>query len=298
MAAQSRSTPPRPKLLQFAAINTFREFPSVRREWTLDRKLAAIKAGGFIGVVSRAPPITREALQAHGLRLWATADIVEASEIVPSFTNLKQIGAEKINVQMADHDTPTRSALALARRVMRVARALELDVAIEFHRDTATETPEKMFALADAYAKAEGERLNITWDFSHFGVIKHLSAPFYERIMERPDLVLPTDVFHFRPFNGHHAQIPVIDARGRRTPEYRDWLEFTDGLIEAWLREAPPGREMWTCPEMIPGGYGLSVDPPLFEQAVTIRRDVQRIWNRRVRDWRPPQRSGAAAASR
>ena len=292
---KTRRRSPLPQLHQFAALSTFTEFPSAKREWSLDRKLKTVKQARFVGVAGRGSLVTRKALDTHGLQFWATVDIGEVDEIVPCFNELTPLAPEKINVQMADHDTPTKTALPLARRIMQVARELELDVAIEFHRDTATETPEKRFALADAYAKAEDELLNITWDLSHFAVVKGLKAPYFERLMERPELVLKTDVFHFRPFNGHHAQIPVIDSRGRRTPEYRDWLDFTGELIRAWLLESPSGRGMWACPEMIPSGYGLSGDPPLFDQAIVVRRDLQRIWNRQVRQGHAPRAPRARA---
>ena len=282
-ANTTRLPSPLPKLHQFAALSSFTGFPSVKREWSIARQLKTIKQANFVGVAGRGSLVTREALDVQGLRFWSTADIAAIDEIVPCFDELKPLDPERINVQMADHDTTTEEALPLTREIMKIGRDMGLDVAIELHRDTATETPEKMFALADAYADAEGELLNITWDLSHFAVVKGLKPPYYERLMERPELVLRTDVFHFRPFNGHHAQIPVIDARGRRTPEYKDWLEFTTELLHAWLLESPSGRSMWACPEMIPSGYGLSVDPPLFDQAIVVRKDLQRIWNQHIR---------------
>ena len=64
-------------------------------------------------------------------------------------------------------------------------RKLGLEPAIEMHRDTCTETPEKTYALADAYQKATGELLPISWDFSHFAVVKHLVPGQFRRADDR-----------------------------------------------------------------------------------------------------------------
>ena len=83
----------------------------------------------------------------------------------------KDAGAHHVNVQLADEDTLTPEALGLALVLMQEGRKLGLEPAIEVHRDTCTETPEKTYALADAYQKATGELLPISWDFSHFAVV-------------------------------------------------------------------------------------------------------------------------------
>ena len=104
--------------------------------------------------------------------------------------------------------TPTDEAITRARQVMETAGNLEMDVAIEVHRDTCTETPEKAYALAEGFEKAEGRPLKMTWDFSHPAIIKHLSPPYWDRLAERVDLIQLAQQFHFRPFNGHHCQSP------------------------------------------------------------------------------------------
>ena len=88
----------------------------------------------------------------------------------------KDAGARYINVQLADHDTFPDEALRLTLRLMEEAdRIGEIEPAVEVHRDTCTETPEKTYALADGYFQRTGELLPMTWDFSHLSVVKHLS---------------------------------------------------------------------------------------------------------------------------
>ena len=93
--------------------------------------------------------------------------------------------------------------------------------------------------------------------------------------------------FHFRPFNGHHCQIPALGKGGRHTPEFLDWLEFADKVIETWLKAATPGREMFVCPEQGPPPYALSVFPDRWKEVQAIRDAVDRIWQRHVKGWRP-----------
>ena len=197
-------------------------------------------------------------------------------------------GASQVNVQMGNHDSPTRSAVALARRTLAAADAMGIEAAIEVHRDTATETPEKAYALADGFAKAEGRLLPMVWDHSHPAVIKHLPPPFAGRLLDRPELVQNSKWFHLRAFNGHHAQVPVIDGDGNPTPEFHDWIEFVDELIKLWLAAAPAGATLWTCPEMIASGYRLSVFTDNWSQAKFIKDAVDKVWRRRLPDWSPP----------
>jgi hypothetical protein len=167
---------------------------------------------------------------------------------------------------------------------MREGKKLGVEPAIEMHRDTCTETPEKTYALAEAYQKATGELLPISWDFSHAAVVKHLTpANFAQRLILRPDLVQRAQQFHFRPFNGHHAQVPVTDGKGGLTQEVKDWLPFAEAVFRCWLDgNRDSGREIFVCPEMGPvvGGYGLSTFPNSWEDAKVLRVEIDRLWRK------------------
>jgi hypothetical protein len=202
----------------------------------------------------------------------------------------KDAGALHVNVQLGDHDTPTRIALRLARKLMAEGNKLGLEVALEVHRDTCTETPEKAYALADGYEEATGELLPMTWDYSHLAVVKHLLAPFWPRLGGRPDLIQRAQQFHFRPFNGHHCQVPVTDGRGRLTPQFRDYVPFMEKVMDAWLATAPPGRELIAVPELGPlwMGYNLHAFPSSWEDAKVLREQIEKSWRRALKRWRPP----------
>jgi sugar phosphate isomerase/epimerase len=271
-----------------ATLWTLSGYGGKKGEWTIDEKLRRIKRAGFNGFLGRVPAVTRRHVERHGLLFAATVDMGSGQEVIPKLKAIKEVGATCVNVQMLDHDTPTRTAVALARRVIDAADTLEMNVSIEVHRDTCTETPEKLYALAEGYEKAEKRPLKITWDFSHPAIVKHLSPPYWNRLAERIDLIQLAQQFHFRPFNGHHCQIPALDRKGNFTPEFLDWLPFAEKVIETWLAAATPEREMFVCPEQGPPGYALSIFPDRWKDVQAIRDEIGKIWQKHVQNWKPP----------
>ena len=278
----------RPKIRHMAHLVSLLE--SGKRKLTIEQRLKLVKEAGFDGFTGRVPMITREHVEKSGLLFAATVDIGGIPEIKSKLRAIKAVGTRCVNVQMLDHDTPTKRAIEVGRRVMAASEELEMDVSIEVHRDTCTETPEKAYALAKGYEKAEGRLLKMTWDFSHPAVIKHLRPPYWDRLAERPDLIQLANQFHFRPFNGHHAQIPALGKGGKFTPEFVDWLEFSEKVIQCWLQTATAGREMIVCPEQIAGGYFLSVFGDRWKDVKAIRKAVDRVWKKNVKRWKPPRR--------
>jgi len=101
-------------------------------------------------------------------------------------------------VQLAGDEMLTPEALELTISLLTEGRRIGLEPAIESHRGTCTETPEKTYALADAFQQQTGELLPISWDFSHFAVVKHLVPEnFVQRLLVRPDLIQRAQQFHF-----------------------------------------------------------------------------------------------------
>lgn len=277
----------KPKIYHMASLWTLTGYGGKSGEWTVDQKLARIKKAGFDGFLGRVPVVTPELVQKHDLVFAATVDMGLAKDVKPKLLAIKEAGARCVNVQMLDHDTPTKRAVSLARKIMDVAGELEMDVAIEVHRDTCTETPEKAYALASGFEKAEKRLLKMTFDFSHPAVVKHLApSNYWSRLAERIDLIQLAQQFHFRPFNGHHAQIPAKNHKGELTPEFLDWLPFAEKVIETWLEAATPGREMFVCPEQGPPGYFLSVFPDRWKDVQAIRDEVAKIWKRKIQKWK------------
>ena len=277
-----------PKIYHLCSLGTLGGYGGKKGEWSTAKKLKKIKDAGFDGFVGRIFMVTPDEVAASGLVFACTTDLGGIREIKPKLREIKAAGARCVNVQMLDHDTLTPRAVEVARHLMAAAEDLEMDVAVEVHRDTCTETPEKAYALAAGYEKAEEKPLKMTWDFSHPAVIKHLSPPYWERLAERVDLIQLAQQFHFRPFNGHHAMIPAIDHKGKIIPEFVDWLEFAEQVMACWLEAAEPGREMFACPEQIAGGYHLSVFPDRWKDVQVVRHELDRVWKRQLKKWKAP----------
>ncbi|MBT3346019.1 MAG: xylose isomerase [Gemmatimonadetes bacterium] len=276
--------PKKPKIRHLCSLGTLGGYGG-KKEWSVPRKLKQIRKAGFDGFLGRVAMLSREEVDDSGLIFACTTDMGGVDEAEPKLTAIKEHGARVCNVQMLDHDTTTELAVEVARKVISVGEQLDLDVSIEVHRDTCTETPEKAYALAAGFEAAEGRPLKMTWDFSHPAVVKHLAPPYWDRLAERPDLMKLANQYHFRPFNGHHAQVPALNAKGKVTPEFLDFMEFVDRVLANWLETAEPGREMFSCPEQIGGGYMLSVFGDRFKDVQTIRKYIDKSFRKHLRTW-------------
>lgn len=271
---------------QVVNLWTLLQHPSPEDEWTLDRKLQAIKEADFDGVCWASHRKPYEGMDRFGLIFVGGMASGRQSEFPSLLQSLKEAGAHHVNVQLAGDEVLTPEALGLTLALMEEGRRLGLEPAVESHRGTCTETPEKTYALADAYQAATGQLLPISWDFSHFAVVKHLlPEDFSARLLVRPDLIQRAQQFHLRPFNGHHAQIPITDGRGNLTREMEEWLPFAEAVLRCWLeKNGDSGREIFVCPELGPvsGGYALSTFPNSWDDTRRLRTEIDKLWKRLV----------------
>jgi hypothetical protein len=272
----------KPVLRHIANLWTLMGHPSREAEWSLDKKLEAIQDAGFDGVCWAPSAELHEDCKRLGLIFvggMASGDVANFPQLM---NDLQRFGAKHVNVQLGGDTLETPEALRLTLALMDCARHLGLLPAIETHRGTCTETPEKAYALADAYQQATGELLPLSFDFSHFAVVKHLvPSNFEEKLLVRPDLIQNAQQFHLRPFNGHHAQVPITDGTGRLTQEVKDWLPFAKATLACWLEgNRESDREIFVCPELGPveGGYALSTFPNSWEDAKVLRTEIEAIW--------------------
>jgi hypothetical protein len=277
----------RPAFKQVANLWSLWDYPSTSEPWSLEQQLDAVKDAGFDGFTAQLGPA--HAREAQKREMFVVGYFSSGDE--DGFTELlksqKDAGARHVNVQLADHDTDPGDALRLTLRLMEEAdRIGGLEPSIEVHRDTCTETPEKTYALADGYFKGTGELLPMTWDFSHLAVVKHLAAETYvERLLVRPELIQRSQQFHFRPFNGHHCQVPVTRGDGSLTQEINDWLPFVGATMRTWLEgNAGPDRVLIAVPEMGPvrGGYNLAHLPNSWEEAIRLRPLLETLWHKLI----------------
>src|SRR5258708_4051287 len=280
-----RNSPPR--LVFIANLWTLVEHPSPGAEWTLEQKFQAIKDAGFHGVNWRADVQIARLLKQFDLRFSGMFDFPCGTELKQIIRAQMEAGSETINVQLGDHDTPTEEAIRLTVQLMEESDRQNANVHLETHRNTATETPEKAWAIADGYRKATGKVLRMNLDFSHLAVVKHLApCEFSRRLLEGPELRKNGNVIHCRPFKGHDCQVPVTAWRGGLTREFRDYMLFAEDAFRCWLAGPRPHNELWVVPEMGPvaSGYGMSTWPPPWDDAVAAKQELEQAWNKVLRE--------------
>ena len=276
----------KPVLKQFAGLWTLQRQPSPQKEWSPEDKFKQAKKAGFDAMGGGADAKMPALCEKYGLDYIC---FINGNAHFREQLRLAQATKPaRVNVQHLDHDTPPKDALKLWLKLEAEAEKLGLEVDLEVHRDTSTETPEKTYEIADLYKKATGKKIRLCFDFSHIAVVKHLYAPFAERLLVRPDLVQLSRQVHFRPFNGHHCQVPATDGKGNETPEFKDYLDFVDAFIACWLKAAKGGEVLYACPEFGPfgSGYGLSIFADVWNDAILLRAKTEAIWKANLKKWK------------
>ncbi len=284
---KTSSSPRNPPVLkQFAGLWTLQQQPTAAKEWSLEEKFKQAKKAGFDAIGSGPMPEVVPLCEKYGMEyicyINGNANYLE---------RLKAAAATKparINVQACDHDTAPEDAVKIWIKLEAQAEKMGLNVDLEVHRDTCTETPEKVYEIADLYKKATGKKLRFCFDFSHIAVVKHIYPPYADRLLVRPDLVQLSRQAHFRPFNGHHCQIPATDGQGNETPEFLAYVEFVDAFIACWLKGAKGGEVLYACPEFGPvsSGYGISAFPNVWKDAILLREKTETLWKKHLRKWK------------
>jgi hypothetical protein len=276
-----------PVLKQFANFWTLAQQPAAQGEWSIEEKFRQAKKAGFTSMGGGAMPEVVPLCEKYGMDYVCYID-GSAMTYQDRLKAAKEIKPARINVQLCDHDTLPKDAVKVWIKMAALADKMGLNADLEVHRDTCTETPEKVYEIADLYKKATGKKIRFSWDFSHIAVVKHLSPPYAERLIERPDLVQLARQMHFRPFNGHHCQVPVTDGKGKPSPEAGFYYDFLDALIACWLKGAKGGEVLYVCPEFGPlaGGYCVGAFPNPWKDAIVLRAKTEEIWNKNLAKWK------------
>ena len=278
----------RPSLKLCAAAWTLTNYRSEKMQWSMDDKVKAAKDAGFDGFSAGAQPEIVEACNKHGLQLVGGVDVATVDEAGPKMELFKEAGAQHVNVQLCDHDTEIPRAVTVARAVMQAGKELRIKPAIEWHRDTCTETPEKGLALAEQYEKRYKEKLRTNFDHSHPAIIKQLRpANFWERIAEyRFDLLAASELIHFRTFTGSHCQTPITNGRGKLDLDFIAWRDnFLKHMLFNWVKAQRGSKELWAVVELGPKGSGYALDcfPDVWEDAIVARGEIDKVFKNALR---------------
>ena len=274
-----------PRLIQCATPWSMVHYPSAKREWTLERKMKEMKRVGFDGIAAVVNPEIAAIANKLGLVMMGGFD---GSNVVSARKQIilqRDLGVHYMNVQLLDHDTLPPVAAKLAVKLIKMSNELGVGVHVETHRDTSTETPEKFEEIARLFQRSTGKLMPVTWDHSHFAVSKHVLPQFYSaRLLAWPKLIQRSNLFHLRPFNSQHCQIPVTNGRGKLSPEFVDYLSFVEDLFTLWLQGPKPRGDLWTCPELgMSHGYHVSTNPPPWPDAIRAREEYAGAWKRALR---------------
>ena len=259
--------------------------PSAAKQWSDEEKFKQAKKAGFDAIGGGAMPEVVPLCEKYGMEYICYIDGNE--KYTERLKAAAATNPARINVQLLDHDTAPKDAVKIWIKMAALAEKMGLNVDLEVHRDTCTETPEKTYEIAERFEKATGKKIRFCFDFSHIAVVKHLNPPYAERLLVRPDLVQLSRQAHFRPFNGHHCQVPATDGKGNETPEFRNYLEFVDAFIACWMKGAKGGEVLYACPEFGPlGGYGISTFPNVWKDAILLRAKTEALWKKNLRNWK------------
>lgn len=271
-----------PRLILCATLWSLVGHPSPKREWSLARKMDAIKDAGFDGVAEMFRPELAPHLKRLGLAICGRVFSRDGGDVPQLLQTEAAGGAKLIDCMIGTHDMTPAAATRIIVRTVREARRLGLSAYIETHRDLCTETPEKLAEIAKRYRRETGELLPVTWDHSHLAVMKHmLPEEFSRRLLADRRLIQHSRLFHCRPFGSQHCQVPVTNGRGRLTPESRDYIAFVEDLFTVWLQGPQPRGELWVCPEMgTTVGYHVSTNPPVWPDTIRLRSELLAAWKR------------------
>jgi hypothetical protein len=246
------------------------------RRWSAERLAAEIAGGGFGGVVGELTPVLARAARRGGLALLG---FVEARDRRAALERLRaQIDCGATGVNFLYGDPMMKPERAAADWVAIESAAEGVGVSLETHRDRCTETPEKIVAIARHYRKITGATLRLTLDFSHLAVARVVPVARMAEMLPRTLRSAATQV-HVRPYNQHHAQLPLRGAAGALWPETRSYLEAVVPFISQWCGERENrARVLDLCPELGPrrSGYCLSAFSDPWSDAVALRRELAR----------------------
>lgn len=264
-----------------ATLWTLVGHPSRGCEWSVTEKLTAIAAAGFDGVHDSLTPQHIALAKRLGLEVIGRLDGRFSDSWQESLTTQVDHGVTLFNTHLGQHDTPAETAASMAAAMYTAGRRLGACVQFETHRDTATETPEKYEGVKERFVTLTGQPFPTTWDHSHLAVMKHLlPTDFAPRLLGWQQEIQASQLFHCRPFNGQHTQIPVTDGHGQLTPEFAAYRSFATELFCLWRNGPAPRPPLWICPELgASDGYHLSTHPSPWLDAIRCFEELKLAWN-------------------
>lgn len=148
------------------------------------------------------------------------------------------------------------------------------------HRDPCTVTPEITYVIAKGVKMAKGKYPLMNLDFSNHALVKHLIPSDYcERLFENIPLYQKRNLWHLRPFHGHHFQIPITEGVDNLSEEYKEFRPFIIQAFKHCLDSPRPDNEFWIVPELgLKSSYDLRCFLSIWQDAIVLSNDIETIW--------------------
>ena len=261
---------------------TLTEYPDAATEWSFARKLEFFAEAGCHAVtMDGADKKAVRQQRALSLRLCGFFKEPNGDGIERQYLAQVEAGAETVNCFLGSPETPFEEAVGFLGRLRELEAEHGVPCHVETHRATMTENPDFTRRLFFEAHERFGAWPRVCWDHSHLAVGKHFALGELESWLGQWDcgLIAASQQLHLRPFNGHHAQIPVTDGKEKETPEFKKWWAFARRRLQDWAAAHEPGEELWLVPELGPvcHGYGLSTFPEVTGQLRHLLRCLSSI---------------------
>ncbi len=269
-----------PRLRVQHSLWSLLKLPINEQEWTLDEKLARVKAAGFEGVECWLPPeeeqAHKSALDAHGLRLTLGHHPFTLEDVRRTVGQAVRLGADFVFAQPLTPYVPLTEAVPFLREARRIAHDSGLPFFVETHRGNIPESLNQALMLVEQMPE-----VRFTGDLSHFVVIGEFYGWEAEGALERMRPVLErTSHLHGRISNGEQVQVDVGDGSGE-TAQF--FVQLWAAAMRCWLQDAGPGDIFPFASELGPPRYAIvGADGKEFsdrwEQSLVMKRLAEQAW--------------------
>jgi hypothetical protein len=261
----------KPCFRQFINLWTLDGYAFGAVEGTIDEKLRLISEAGFDAIMCLVDEDLRNRANDYGLELIGEVYPGDFSAMRKQVLAQTRQTVKRFNAHVGDAWQSPRDGADLISKLLPICENEGVELSIETHRGTVTESPEKTWEIADRVEQTTGSKLRLTFDFSHWAVVKHLDwSSLAHCAFARKDLLGVATQFHFRPFNGHHIQISRLTRNG----DYGNFLSFFQAVVSQ-LTALSNEKEIWVCPEIGPlnSGYGLPEFGDTWSQVLGLQQD-------------------------
>ena len=253
-------------------------------EWSLEEKVAMIKAAGYDGLdlLTGRPDQCREAaalLRDQGLACTGCAFPNSVEELQADIDVALEIGAVHLNIIGQVFPFTVEEGADVIRAWLAMCEAAGMPAMIETHRDCITTDMYYMLQLMDAVPD-----MPVCSDLSHYVVGRELDWPISDYNHELVGRILDRSVgFQGRVASREQIQLQIS------FPHHKEWFDLFLGWWErgfrSWRARAPEDATLNFLCELGPKEYAITgpdgaEQSDRWEEALVIKDHVRAIWDR------------------